>query len=379
MKILVVGGGPGGLFLSILVKRRDPSHQVHIVEQNPAGATYGWGLVFSDGAIDALRPDGPDVIDELTAGKDWPDHMDVIVDGRTVGLDGFHFHRVGRVDLLALLQRHAVAAGVTMEHERRLDGALPVNDYDLVVGADGVNSAVRDHLAGTFEPTVRLGSNWWAWYGTAQPFPAVSLLFENRTEGLYIGHAYGYAADRSGFVVEVTPEIFARVGFADMDEEASRRHCSKVFATHLHGHELLGNRSSWFQPKFVTCRNWSAGNVVLLGDALHTVHPSIGSGTRFAMRDAVALTQAIDESGGGPAEAIRRYEAIRRPAADGFQRAAMRSIAWYEGLAQREISDPEMFAIEYAMRTGRVRWEEFRRRNPKLTESFEHPAAASCC
>jgi anthraniloyl-CoA monooxygenase len=377
MRILVVGGGPGGLFFSIVAKRCNPFHEIHVVEQNPEDATYGWGVAFTERAIAALRVDAPDIIDELISGQEWADRMEITVDNTTVPLLGFQFYRIGRADLLVLLQRYAAGEGVKLTFGQRVDSLSSRGEYDLVIGADGVNSSVRDLLAETLEPGVRLGSNWWAWYGTEQKFASTSLVFLRRPEGLVIGHAYGYSATRSGFVVEVTRSFFERCGLAGLGEEGSRLFCTELFADYLGGHPLLSNRTLWFQPKFVTCRHWSSGNVTLLGDALHTVHPSIGSGSRFAMRDAVALAHAVTECPGDAASAIALYERVRRPRADGFQQTALRSISWYEALADRDLGDPEMFAIEFAMRTGSVRWGEFRRRNKRLTRVFENPVPAS--
>lgn len=373
MRILIVGGGPGGLFFAILAKQRHPDYDVDVVEQNPQGATYGWGVGFSESAIRALRTDAPDVVDEITAREQWPDTLDVIVDDKKVSLRGFPLYRIGRTDLLGLLERTAENVGVKLEYEQRIEQVPPATDYDLVVGADGVNSVIRGLLADDFQPDVRVTRNWWAWYGTTRPFTSTSLIFLQRPEGLIIGHAYSYLPDRSGFVVEVTPDFFERHGFAALDDNQSRQYCTDLFADQLGGHELLSNRSLWFQPQFVSCQRWSAAHVVLLGDALHTVHPSISSGTRFAMRDAAALADAVDHSNGDVPAALQLYEHSRRKRADGFQRAATRSIAWYEGLAHRRISDPEMFAIEFAMRTGSVRWAEFRRGNPELVSRFESP------
>lgn len=375
MRLLVVGGGPGGLFLALLAKRARPELEVRVIEQNPEGATYGWGVVFTDGAIEALRPAAPDVIAEIAERKPPVEHLDVIVGETRHSVHGNVFFRIGRVDLLELLQRHARAAGVEIEFERRVEERTQLDGWDLVVGADGVNSAVRDLHAAEFEPRVELGRNWWAWYGTEHPFPAVSLIFEPRPEGLFVGHAYQYGPGLSGFVAEVVPAAFDSLGLGDLSGEESRRYCERVFARHLGGAALLDNRSLWFQPKFVSCANWVAGNVTLLGDALHTVHPSIGSGTRFAMRDAVALADAI--AAGGAAEAIlARYVEVRRRRADGFQAAAKRSIAWYEALAERDLGDSTRFALEYVMRTGRVRYEDFRRLNPEIVGAYERPGRA---
>jgi anthraniloyl-CoA monooxygenase len=373
MRVLIVGGGPGGLFLAMLVKRARPDFDVHVIEQNPEGATYGWGVVFTDRAVEVLRTAAPAVFDEIAARKPPVDHMDIIVGDARNSIRGNVFFRIGRVDLLAILQRHAVAEGVTIDFERRLESLDGLVDWDLVVGADGVNSAVRELLADSFLPQISFGRNWWAWYGTEQLFPAVSLIFEPRQEGLFVGHAYQYSEAFSGFVVEVVPSAFEARELASLSDADSRRICEEIFRGYLDGHELLSNRSVWFQPKFVNCTHWVAGNVTLIGDALHTVHPSIGSGTRFAMRDAVALSEAL-AVGDRVDEVLRTYEANRRRRADAFQAAARRSIAWYEALAARDLGDPTRFALEYIMRTGRVRYEDFRRLNAELITSYERPS-----
>ncbi len=375
MRILVVGGGPGGLFLALLAKRARPDVDVHVIEQNPENATYGWGVVFTDSAVEALRPSAPEVLETIAERTPPVEHLDVIVRDVRRSVHGNVFFRVGRVDLLALLQHHARAAGVTIAFEQRVTTRAELADWDLVVGADGINSVVRDLYADELAPRVGLGRNWWAWYGTPRPFPAVSLIFEPQPEGLFVGHAYQYGPELSGFVAEVVPEAFEACGLRELADEDARAYCERVFERHLDGAPLLDNRSQWFRPKFVTCERWVAGNVTLLGDALHTVHPSIGSGTRFAMRDAVALAGAIADGGDDVDAILRSYEQTRRRRADAFQAAAKRSIAWYESLAERDLGDTTRFALEYVMRTGRVRYEDFRRLNPEIVRAYERPAS----
>ncbi|MCP9951309.1 FAD-dependent monooxygenase [Actinomadura madurae] len=370
MRILVVGGGPAGLFFSIIAKRAVPAAAIHVRERNPQGVTYGWGVSISESAADALRPAAPDVIEAFTTDTRH-DRMVLSLDGVDVPVQVGRSHLNARWSLLATLERFALAAGVRIEHER--DTAVTgddLADWDLVIGADGVNSRTRERFAEHFLPSVELGGNWLAWYGTPKPYPP-SIILKNSEYGTLMVHASRFSSDMSNFTVEVGQETFDRLGFAGMTEDESRELCERLFADSLDGAPLRSDHSPWFQTKFVSCARWSHRNLVLIGDALHTVHPSIGSGTRFAMRDAVYLTQALAGAGWDVETGLKEFERVRKPVADAFQTAAKRSIAWYEGLPSRTITHPTKFALEYLMRTGRVSYRDFRRENREVVLGYE--------
>lgn len=370
MKILVIGGGPAGLFFAIIAKRAVPAASIHVRERNPHGVTYGWGVAFSESAADALRPAAPDVIGALTANTRH-DRMVISLDGIGVPVQVGGSHLNARWSLLATLEKFALEAGVTIEHD--CEATVTETDlagWDLVIGADGVNSVTRERFAEHFLPSVELGGNWLAWYGTPKSYPP-SIILQNSDHGVLMVHASGFSAEMSNFTVEVGQETFDRLGFADMTEDESRELCERLFAGSLDGAPLRSNHSPWFRTNFVRCARWTHRNLVLIGDALHTVHPSIGSGTRFAMRDAVYLTQALSGAGWDVEVGLKEFERVRKPVADAFQAAAKRSIAWYEGLPSRTITHPTKFALEYLMRTGRVSYREFRKENREVVLGYE--------
>lgn len=370
MRILVVGGGPAGLFFALLAQRRRPDAEIHVKEQNPGGVTYGWGFGFSQSAIEALRPAAPDVLDQL-ADSSPHEVMDIVLNGEVVQIAVDPTYTNARWALLAVLEAAAVASGIEIHHDVSVElDEDELGRWDLVVGADGVNSRTRERYAEIFRPSVDLTRNWLAWYGTRRFFNP-SIILQDTPHGVVMSHATRFSTDMSNFTVEVGQETFDALGFADMTDEESVEVCQELFAGYLDGDPLLSNHSSWFQAKFVSCERWTHGNLVLIGDALHTVHPSIGSGTRFGMRDAVYLAEELDEAGWSVADGLRCFEQRRKPIAQGFQLAARRSIAWYEGLPARRIDDPVKFALEYFMRTGRIRYPDFRRSNKAVIETYE--------
>ena len=374
LKIAVVGGGPAGLLFAKLVARESPRYQIDVFEQNPSSATYGFGIVLADVALDSLKGVDIDLHGDLLAASERQDTITLYHRRTAVPIRGNVFLGIPRVTLLNIMQAHATSEGVNIIFEKRVDDLATLADYDLIVGADGVNSIIRNSLQQEFQAVVEPRVNKWAWYGTRHRFDSVELIFEQTPYGIFIAHSYRYAPDHGTFVIECHPETWKRAGLDTKSDEDSRRFCSDIFRDYLDGDALISNRSLWFNPSFVTSKRWHAGNVVLIGDALKTVHPSIGSGTRMAYQDAVALAEAVNHGKGDVASSLAEFERTRRPVADGFQDAAMRSILWYETADTRQHLTPLEFAFSYMMRTGKVDRDRLRRIDADFLAAYEAEA-----
>ncbi len=370
MRIGIIGGGPAGLYFALLVKRRDARHQVRVVEQNAPGATYGWGLVFAAPTLRLLAESDPDFCADLRAECMELDTMEIGHRGVRVPVRGNRWARISRIAMLDTLRRHCLRAGVEIEFESRAEDVDRFAGHDLVVVADGVASTIRARHADWFEPTFERYRNKFAWYGTTALIPALSLLFRESAHGIFIAHCYQYSATHSTFLVECDPATWRRAGLDGMSDEESRRYCREVFREDLGGEPLLSNRSAWFNATIIRNRHWSHDNVVLLGDALRTVHFSIGSGTRMALEDAIALADAVGRTRDVPA-ALELFARSRRPGSDEFQDSAVRSIRWYENVSAIFDLDPLAFAYSYFTRTGRVSHEDLRRADPAFVEAYE--------
>ena len=375
MKIGIVGGGPAGLFFAYLMRRHDPVAHVRVVERNAADATYGWGVVFSDVALAFVRDIAPELYATMTRRQEVHDAMCIVHRGVPVRLANNTFHRMARIDLLAALQVHCADVGVSLAFGRRVEDVDEFSDCDLVVAADGANSGIRTRFRDVFEPTIDVRPNKLAWYGTTRLFDPLSLIFRQASDGLVVAHAYRYSRTHSTFLVECEPATFERAGLGRMSEAESLRWCERAFADDLDGEPLLSNRSDWFNYPIVSNRRWHHGNVVLLGDALRTGHPSVGSGTRLAMQDAIALFDAVREHPRDVQQALAAFERARRPGSDALQQAAIRSTQWYENLGPKLALDPVSFAYDYLTRTGRVSHDDVRERDPELARAWEalHP------
>jgi anthraniloyl-CoA monooxygenase len=377
VRVRIVGGGPAGLFFAYLMGRANAGHDVRVYERDPEGATYGWGLVFSDVALAFVREIAPDVYDAITSRQVVFDDMEIVHKEQHVTLAGNTFHRMARIDLLGALHRQCRQAGVSLEFDCRIDDVTELVDADLIVAADGANSAIRSRYRERFEPTLDERPNLLAWYGTTRLFEPLSLIFRQDQDGLIIAHCYQFSPTHSTFLVEVPPETFRKAGLDRMSETKSLTYCEAAFVEDLQGHPLLSHRSTWFRYTIVKNANWYFHNVVLLGDALRTGHPSIGSGTRLAMQDAIALFEAWRRVGDHVPGMLEEFRRIRRPGSDSLQRAAINSTEWYENLGPKLHLDPISFAYDYLRRSGRVSHAEIQKRDPALAAAYErlHPAA----
>lgn len=369
MRITIIGGGPAGLYFALLMKRQNAVHDIRVVEQNPRDATYGFGVVFSEGALKFLARDDADFYTALTAAMEhWPEQTIVHRD-QAIRIDGNGFSAIGRLELLHLLQNLCADAGVDTIYE------TPVDDFDttaadLIVAADGVNSLVRTRLAQHFEPTVEELSNKFVWYGTEQLFDTLTLTFRETEHGAFVAHHYRYSPAMSTFIVECEAATWQRAGFAEMTEDENRVYCEQVFAPDLDGHALISNKSVWRNFPVVTNRHWTHDNIVLIGDALRTVHFSIGAGTRLALEDAIFLARAFEEND-DVAGALARFEETRRPIVDKILAGAAGSFTWYQRFGEIMHRTPYPFAYSYMTRSGRMTHERLRETAPRFVGEYE--------
>lgn len=371
MKIAVVGGGPAGLYFATLWKQRHPGDTVRVFEQNPADATFGFGVVFSDRALEFLRADDPETHDLITPVMETWQDMTLVHRGRKVVIDGVGFSAIGRLRLLNLLQERAAAVGAALDFRTPVREMADLGDADLIVAADGVNSLVRRSFEVDFATSLSYLPNKFAWYGVEMPFDTLTQTFVETEWGPFNAHHYRYTPKMSTFLVECGRETWLRAGFAEMDEAASAARCAEIFADTLGGRPLITNRSNWRNFPLLWNDRWSHLDMVLVGDALHTAHFSIGSGTRLAMEDVIALVAALEETPDDLPAALAGYEAARRPIVEKIVNAATASARWYEDFAQHMALDPLDFAYAYITRSGRVDDERLRRLAPRFMAEYE--------
>jgi anthraniloyl-CoA monooxygenase len=318
MKIAVIGGGPAGLYFAISMKLRDASHDIHVFERNREGETFGWGVVFSDQTVENLTANDP-VSAQIIADEfaHWDD-IEVHIHGETVRSSGHGFIGIGRKRLLAILGQRALELGAELHFERECEPDLEHwADYDLVIGADGINSRFRDHYADKFGVDSETRANRFTWLGTAKAFDAFTFAFEQTEAGWIWAHAYKFAPDCSTFIVECSDETWRGLAFDTLSQADSIAACERIFAKYLDGHGLMTNAAhlrgsaAWLQFKRIKCERWAHDKLILLGDAAHTAHFSIGSGTKLALEDAIKLADVLNRSNLPLAQALEEYQAER--------------------------------------------------------------------
>jgi len=374
MKIRILGAGPAGLYFAALMKQHDPSHDIVIYERSPRNATWGFGVVFSDRALEFLRADDKTLYQYLNPYlENWPD-ITIVHNDTVIPIAGNGFASIGRLELLSLLYAYVERLGVKLQFETEVTQLSQMGEADLYVGANGAFSWIRSENEAKFGTTTDWRPNRFIWYGTTKAFNSLTLTFRETDKGVFCAHHYRYGPNSSTFLVEVEDATWKRAGFESMSPEDTIKYCERVFAKDLDGHPIISNSSYWRQFPAIWNERWSFDNVVLLGDALRTAHFSIGSGTRLAMEDSVALFKAFRDVGTENVRAaLARFQENRLPPMKKIWDAANVSIRWYEQMDKlvHELS-PVEFAYSYMTRTGRVNHAEVKRRDPKLATAYEH-------
>lgn len=377
-RIACVGGGPGGLFFAALIKQADPSVQVTVFERNRPDDVFGFGVVFSDATLAGIHDADP-VLREALAdhGRHW-DRIEVRLKGERPGCGGNGMAAIHRRTLLTLLRARAAEVGVDLRYGTEISGPDELSDHDLIVAADGANSRFREHLAAVVEPAVDVARAKFIWFGTTYMFDGLTFVHERGPHGVFAVHGYPVSADVSTFIVETDEPTWRAAGLDEFDassppgpsDEKSRRYLERLFAGQIDGHPLLVNNSRWGNFRTRRARRWYAGNIALLGDAVHTAHFSVGSGTKMAMEDAVALAGSLTGHPGDLEAALAAYEAERRPPVERIQNSAQPSLSWWEHFGRyHDAFAPTRFAFHFLSRSiGKAK---LARRDPGFVAAVE--------
>lgn len=370
MKINVIGGGPAGLYFAILMKAADSTHQITVYERNGPDDTFGWGVVFSGKTLANLRAADAESHGEITRNFEAWDNVDVVHRDEKISIHGNSFSGIARLQLLKILQRRCEHLGVELKFRTEIVNINELRDCDLLVAADGVNSSLRQQHANEFKPTLSIRPNRYIWYGTPKLFHGLTLTFRQNDAGVFAAHSYKFNKSTSTFIVECDQETWEAAGFAALSDEETRSYLEQVFGNDLAGQPLLSNNSKWINFLLVKNERWFFDNCVLLGDALHTAHFSIGSGTKLAMEDAIALSDCF-KGCATVQSAHAQFETVRKPIIEEYQAAAFESMRWFENAKNYMHLTPVRLAYSLMTRSGRVSNEALERRDPQFMAAYQ--------
>ena len=377
LRIVIVGGGPAGLYFAILMKKLVPEHQITLLERDRPSDTFGWGIVFSDQTFSFLRDSDHESFSQIIANSEIWDNVDVVHKHQRVTVRGNRFSAIARLAFLNILQNRCLDLGVDIKFQTNVSDLSEIQECDLLVGADGANSLVRRTYSQFFQPSLDWRSNRYIWLGTNQLFHGLTLTFRQSDAGLFIAHSYKFNKSTSTFIVECSEDVWLR---ARLDQRSAQETCEylgEVFKEDLGGQPLLSNNFvKWFNFLLVRNQHWSHNNVVLLGDALHTAHFSIGSGTKLAVEDSIVLAKCFEISP-DVASALLEFEKVRKPVIEDYQEAAHSSLVWFETAKVDMHLDPVPLAYKLMTRSKRIDYERLKRRDPEFIEAYDAWRASS--
>jgi len=377
MKINIIGGGPAGMYFAILMKKADRAHEITVYERNGPNDTFGWGVVFSGKTLRNLRAADEGSHAEITRAFAAWDNVDVVHHDSKISIHGNSFSGIARLQLLKILQRRCEELGVKLLFRTEVHDVDSLRARcDLLVAADGVNSTARKQYSECFAPSLDVRPNRYIWYGTKRLFHGLTLTFRENEAGVFAAHSYKFNKATSTFIIECDQETWDTAGFSAMSDDQTRGYLERVFAKDLDGESLLSNNSKWINFLVVKNQNWFFENVVLIGDALHTAHFSIGSGTKLALEDAIALFERFTATE-SVAAALGDFESTRKPVIEEYQAAAYESMRWFENARAYMNLSPLELAYSVMMRSGRVSYEDLKKRDPDFIAAYEEREAGA--